>query len=655
MHIFSFSYRLLLAFMLLSFQLMSQSNPLADSLIKVVSTQNLHDTVKIKLYGDISWELMGVNIHQSLEYAKKELDLSKNLTRQADIAQSESDLANVYNRMGQYDSALVHYHLGLVIREKLNQTQKVAGIYTNIATVLMRQNKFKEALEINFKTLKIFEDNNDELKICNVLGNIGNIYYELNQYKSAEQFLRKGLAIATAIKAPIPMSNILVNLGGIKFAEKQLDSALYFFKEAEKIQTENNLPYNLSAVYNNIGKIYLEKKDFTQAISSYEKSLANRELLKDVYGIGLSLMNLGEVYKLKGDYLKSIYYLKKAEETFIPLHSYINLKQVYSYMAQLYESKNDYKQAIIYYQLYDNYKDSIYTKDNAEKMAEMQTKFETEKKDLEIAKQDAEIIASKAEVERKNILSLILVASIVVLLLLSYLLYNRYKLKQKAMMDAELFKQQELRSKAIIEAEEKERMRIARDLHDGVGQTLSAAKLNLSGLENKLQLKEQEVQSMLKNVIDLIDDSVKEVRAVSHSMMPNALLKSGLVTAVREFINKLSSIENLKIDLEINGLNERLNQQTETVLFRVLQEIVSNIIKHAQANYISIQLIKHEDEITMMIEDNGVGFDTRKINDFSGIGLKNIISRIEYLKGEVIFDSSIGKGTTVIIEIPLIA
>jgi two-component system NarL family sensor kinase len=171
-------------------------------------------------------------------------------------------------------------------------------------------------------------------------------------------------------------------------------------------------------------------------------------------------------------------------------------------------------------------------------------------------------------------------------------------------------------------------------------------------VQSKLQLKDIETETMFKNAITLVDDSVKEVRAVSHNMMPNALLKSGLAIAVRDFIHKLSNGDQLKIDLEITGLNERLEQTIETVLFRVLQEIVSNIVKHAKANYISIQLVKHEAELTIMVEDNGVGFNTENMNEFEGIGLKNIQSRIAFLNGTVSFDSNPGKGTTVIIEVP---
>lgn len=137
-------------------------------------------------------------------------------------------------------------------------------------------------------------------------------------------------------------------------------------------------------------------------------------------------------------------------------------------------------------------------------------------------------------------------------------------------------------------------------------------------------------------------------------MMPNALLKSGLVSAVREFINKISSSGSLKINLEIIGLTNRLQQTVETVLFRVLQELINNIIKHAQTTEVSIQLIRHETELTILIEDNGIGFDVEKIlGKEGGIGLKNIQSRVTFLNGEVYFDSHINKGTTVTIEIPL--
>ncbi|MDP2388614.1 MAG: sensor histidine kinase [Bacteroidota bacterium] len=651
-------------FLILLPAISSSQNTFVDSLIKAVQKQGIHDTVKIKLYGDISWELIGSDITKALDYANKELELATKTKRKADIAQAESDIGNIYNRKTSYDTALIHYNKALDLRKELKQDVKIAGVYSNIATVLMRQSKFEKAIDINFKSLKIFEQIGDEGKQATILGNIGNLYYELEQNKSAEVFFKKGLVLARKAKFTVIEGNILVNLGGLKFETgvindsvvnaQQLDSALYYFLEAEKILSANNALYNLGVVYNNLGRIYTEKKDLNKALSFYEEGLKNREALEDTYGMGLSYMNIGEVEKQKKNWNKSIEYLNKAEAIFRTTNNFLNLKQAYGKLAEAYEGKQDLTSSLKYYQLYSNYKDSIYNETNSEKFAEMQTKYESEKKDLEIAKQNAELIANENEKKRRETFIIALGALLVLTIALGYFIYSRNKIKEKARLSAEIANQKEIRSKAVIEAEEKERRRIAQDLHDGVGQILSAAKLNLSGLESKLKLDNVEQSSLLANALELVNDSVKEVRAVSHNMMPNTLIKLGLASAVREFITKIGTIPNLKIDLQIVGLDERLENTIETVLYRVIQEVVSNIIKHAKANHISMQLIKHDGELTIMIEDNGVGFDKKNLDKFEGIGLKNIISRVEFLNGHVEFDSTPGQGTTVVVEVPLI-
>ena len=212
-------------------------------------------------------------------------------------------------------------------------------------------------------------------------------------------------------------------------------------------------------------------------------------------------------------------------------------------------------------------------------------------------------------------------------------------------------RQQELSTRAVLEAEEKERERIAKDLHDGVGQIMSAAKMNLSSFENEIKFLEPHQKEKFEKIISLVDESCKEVRTVSHNMMPNALLKAGLSAAIREFIDKIDT-KVLKIDLYSEGLNERLESNLETVLYRVIQECVNNVIKHSGANHLDISLIKDKDGISATIEDNGKGFDARESKAFEGLGLKNIRTRIEYLKGTVDFDSTPGKGTLVAIHVP---
>ena len=231
------------------------------------------------------------------------------------------------------------------------------------------------------------------------------------------------------------------------------------------------------------------------------------------------------------------------------------------------------------------------------------------------------------------------------------MIWSRYRLRKQKEMDEYQAKQQELRFESVIEAEENERKRIASDLHDGVGQTMSAAKINLAALYGDISFSTEEQRNAYEKVVTLVDESCKEVRTVSHNMMPNVLLKSGLANAIRTFVSQIDG-RIIKVNFYSEGLNEKMESNTEVVLYRVIQECVNNVIKHSGANHLDISLIKDEEGISATVEDNGKGFDTSKQETFEGIGLKNIISRIAYLKGTVEWESSPGKGTAVIIHIP---
>ena len=206
--------------------------------------------------------------------------------------------------------------------------------------------------------------------------------------------------------------------------------------------------------------------------------------------------------------------------------------------------------------------------------------------------------------------------------------------------------------KKAAAAEEKERKRIAADLHDGVGQLMTAAWLNLQVLEKQTTNGTDEQQQLINKTTLLVGESCKEVRQVSHNMMPNALLKKGLINAVKEFTQQIDS-SILSINLQAEGLDVELDSITETILYRVIQESVNNAIKHAAASELDISIHHANGNIDVLIEDNGQGFDIKKIdNNKNGLGLQNIRSRILFLKGTVDWDSSPSNGTVVAIHIP---
>jgi signal transduction histidine kinase len=397
---------------------------------------------------------------------------------------------------------------------------------------------------------------------------------------------------------------------------------------------------------NNIGNLYKITKQYDKAIVSINESLEIRKLLEDSKGIVSCYSNLGDIYIEKKEYKTADSIFSKALLIGTKAVNCLpEINKIYLSYSNLYEAIGDITKALSFYKLYSTTKDSLYTDRVGSKFAELETKYKT-------LEQTEKIQAQQFQITKRNYWIIVVIGLLVFGGLIGYLFYRRSQLQQQTKLQAEVLHQQELATKAVFYAEEKERKRIASDLHDGVGQTMSAVKMNLSALQNELKDLDYNQKSAFAKAIQLVDNSCKEVRTVSHNMMPNALLKTGLADAIREFIHQIDN-RIIKIDLYAEGLNEKLDSNTETVLYRVIQESVNNVIKHSGANHLDISLIKDSDGLSITIEDNGKGFDLTDKHKFEGIGLKNIQSRIQFLKGTAEWQSQPNMGTLVAIHIPL--
>jgi len=375
------------------------------------------------------------------------------------------------------------------------------------------------------------------------------------------------------------------------------------------------------------------------------ESLKLRLALQDSNATAMSLMDLAEFYQAIGNTDSAMAYAEQALLLAKKIQ-YIDLQRhALLFMAESFESANEPAKALAYFRSHAELKDSIFNEQKSEQIAEMQTRFETEKKEQEIALQEIEI-------QQRNYLLIGLILLVAIAAAFAYVFYSRKQLMLRNNFQQEIIKQQDLNTRAIITAEENERKRIATELHDGIGQLFSAVKLNLSNLFTKVPLENSQVQNLADKTIALVDESCIELRSISHNMMPNVLLKKGLTAALRDFIEKIDA-EQLRVQLDAVGLKEGIDQNTETVLYRVIQELVNNVIKHSQANQLFIQIDLSENEIRIHIEDNGIGFVVEDAKNKGGLGLANVMTRIEFLKGSVEWDSSPGRGSLVSVFVPL--
>ncbi len=535
--------------------------------------------------------------------------------------------------------------------ETIIQTRRVARI--------LLAGKYDSALTIALQTAKKGEQYPPYIELAGLYYDLSGIYGKNKYPEISAAYIRKGLAIGRLLNDVGSMADGYNRIGVYyerrslkdgEIADKVLnDSALYYYQLSLDYNTKCGNMLGKSYSLENVAGIFSLRKENQKSLAYLKQSLAIKSQIGDKTALAIINMNIGEAYAQVQNYDSSIYYALKAEE--LARTTYFADLQQYSYafLGDIYEKKGDYKTALVYKKRSSAITDSIFTVTSTKQIAELNTKYETEKKENQIKTLNQQSTIQHLKIRQRTISLIVVVVLLIVVVIVAYMVYNRRKLKEQARLQMEINKQQELTAREVIQAEERERRRIAADLHDGVGQLLSASLLNMNGLFQKLGIS-TESDTLAHNTLALVTESYDELRQISHQMMPNTLLKVGLASAVKDMVLRIDQSK-MAISLETIGLNERLDEEVETVLYRVIQESVNNVIKHAGATKLNIQLIKDEDGVSITIEDNGKGFDPKLLK--GGIGLKNMQSRVQFHKGTIDIDSFPGKGTLVAVHIPL--
>lgn len=627
----------------------AQNLNMADSLVKDLATQKT-DTGKLKTLSELSFYYATNNPALALKYANEQKQIAEKVNIPKFTANAYNDIAIAQYYSGDYGQALQNNKAALAIREKLGSKALLVSSLNKIAIIYQELGKYDTAAVYQFKILKLAEELNDDGFIGITYNNIATIYQNLKQYDKGIEYARMSLIKAETVKDALQMGRSYGTIASNFDHINKYDSALFYYQKSLKIfEGENDLG-GISAAYSNIGFIYRRNKRNEDGLAAYKKAYETAIKMGNESDKAFYAADIGNVLLDLKQYKAGYSYLQASMVTAKKDNNLEILKMAYSGLRNYFLLEQNIDSSSFYGTLYQDVVDSLFSTATTKQINELQTQYETEKKEQQINLLNKENTIQKLTIGKSRIFIGITIGLLLAGLAFSYLLYNRYKIKQQAALQQEVMHQQELATEAVIEAEENERKRIARDLHDGVGQMMSAARMNLSLLEDHIHLSATEKMAYEKAVA-LVDESCKEVRSVSHNMMPNALIKTGLASAVRAFIEQIET-PSLKVQLYTEGLNESINKNTETVLYRVLQECVNNVIKHAGATNLDIALIKDETGINATIEDNGKGFDTSDKNKYTGMGLDNMQKRIDFLKGTIEWQSSLGAGTLVAVYVP---
>ena len=582
------------------------------------------------------------NLTKATEYLLKGLAIREEINDTKGIASMSSNLSVLFKELQNYDDALLYGNKAISIYKSLNLPIETGRVYVNFGLIANRKKDYAQAEKYYDEALKLFKGTTYTKGIAAVYSNRGLVLKNQNKITEALQNYTDAYKLNVANNDRQSQAITLIELGDLAMMKKEYPASEKYLLEALKIAEDINYLELQKDANETLANLYKEMNVYTKAFVYQDKfiSLKDSILAKDKLGIIEDIKGKYESEKKelvitvlsKSDSIKTLQIDNQQIAMVDNLLKITNQKLALS-DADLQLKEND---------LVIKSKEEII----------LQNRLEAQQKEQRIALLSKEREIQELEVATKNKTIIGISAFTMLLGLSGYSFYKRKQTQQQSILQKEIFKQQDIAMQGILEAEEKERIRIASDLHDGVGQLMSAAWLNLKAFNDMALLHDDTQKQLFEKSMALVDESCQEVRSVSHNMMPNALLKKGLVNAVREFIQQVGS-KKLAINLQTAGLLNPLPSHVEMVLYRVIQESVNNVIKHAAADNLDISINQEADGIDVMIEDNGKGFDHNAIRNNDGIGLSNIKNRVQYLKGTVEWNTAPGNGTLVAIHIPI--
>lgn len=569
----------------------------------------------------------------------------------------------VLSDQGDYDLAIEYYQRSIEIFKIIPYAGGVASTYINIGNIYKRRAEYTKAIENYLEGTRIFEKIGDTTRVIYAYSNVGTVLSDVEQYEKSLYYNRKSLELSVQYKDSISICDCLLNIGMVEYNLGLYDDALVNFNEALIIADKIKDAQILNLIYNNLSTINAIKKEGINALKNSKKSLEYARISKNPALISNSLARTGANYMFLGQLDSANYFLESAIELALENQSEEVLKSAYLWMGQLQEKLNNPQMALSWFKQYQLLKEEASGERQKRITAGLEMEYESEKKDLELSEKTLEIERNEALLSKRNYFIFALSGALISVFIFFLLL--RRGLNQKKIIaekDAKLQQdkveqlkkeQQVIALESMMEGEEKERSRIAKDLHDGLGGLLSSTKLHLNNIES--ENKELKDSNEFQKVLELLDTTSSEARKISHNLMPGALVKFGLVEALQDFCSTINSSNSLKINFQSFGINNRLPETIEIMIYRIVQELINNTLKHANASECIVQLMGSENSLHLTVEDNGAGFDKKKVEN-PGIGLNNIQSRVDYLNGKLEIDSEIGVGTTVSIafsqEIP---
>ncbi len=505
----------------------------------------------------------------------------------------------------------------------------------------------KHTLEAYFNSLKYYNLLGDSLGYYNVHITIGNYYtqdYFMQSY--AERYLNRALHFFERTHNNPKVIECRLGIANINEKKEPIAKNLITeLRATEQMCVTYKQPHFQTYALNLLADTYLRLKQPDSAQYFATRSLTMAKQLKINWLISLNYFYLGIVEQFKNQHARAIDYYQKSYVIAEAEKNISTLRELSKHTANSYSYIKDYKNAYLASLKTLDFTNQFYYSQQTKSIRLQE--LDSQVKTLAVEKQLAEEQSRHQRIINSTLIAILLISILGVVALVFLRRQQKLIARQQSVIAQQQIRQLELKSlQAMIEGQEGERSRIARDLHDGLGIQLSRIKLFVEAHQEQLP------KSVKDPLNQFLDEACTETRLISNNLRPYALSTFGLIPALDDLVQKLNLVNETKLVLEHYGEIPDLVDEASVMLYRVVQELLNNALKHAHAQTITIQIMANDESLLVSVDDDGQGGDFPD-QPSKGNGIANIKSRIAYLGGQVMWQSAVGKGTSVMISLPM--
>jgi len=621
------------------------------------------DALTVKQVADSCWKYMNQqDTLESKKYCEFLLTVSLKTNNNLAIGNAYRTIANYYLITNNYSRSIEFYNKSVEISRTLADKEGqllYAECLLNFGLIFHKNGDFKTALEKYLTAEKIYYKYEDNFGMADVYNRMADIYMSLQQTSKGFEYNKK--AYEYGIKANNKLILAKINLCYANNLSS-LDSfkvACRLYLSTLQIAKENDYKVIECDTYYDMADLQSKQNKYTEALILYEKSFNVACEMGDESEQAECLYKIGKMHS----YLKSSILARQNLLQVLILCRNLNLtvleKDALEDLSKLEYNAGNYKMAYEYKNRCIDKIHQIYSEEDQQQTNFLNGKFQAEKREADINRLESEKQLQVEQMNKKNVLIFAIAGLLLLTAFLGFILLRFYRQRQKLTTQAIKLQKHKIRelenekmllaTQSVLKGEENERRRMARDLHDGLGGLLSGVKLSLNHMKGNVMLTSESVDNFNK-ALSMLDASITELRRVAHNMMPEALVKLGLKDTLTDFCSELSASCPIQIDFQFYGQFERVRSDLEINAYRIIQELVNNAVKHAEAKEIVVQMIQEDNRLCFIVFDKGKGFDINNLNESKGVGLSNIKSRVDSLNGQMEVNSDPGKGTEITLE-----